>query len=262
MSVKIALAMAALSLTLNLVLSFLLVEQEGRIDELVALQQTDTTSPGRKGASSDALDDYARANDAKLLAMEAELGALRRRVQERGVPPLPSSHDLSPQGEEELLLAANGSPLQREIATALANEDTPLRQSLRGVLREEQERLREERREERRERMMQEFEAQFDLFAAENDLSLAQRQQVFPTLKEEREQISALMGARRDGEMSRAEILAQITTIRAETDAKVASSLDATQRASYEAMRQEEQSRFSRGGRNGRNGNQRSETAR
>lgn len=250
---KAAPALAVLSIVMTCILCVFMAQQRDQIQRLTLEQTQDEDNTLSSPYSPERSEAFQRETNARILALEGELGVLRRQLEARAA-----------QGDDfDVLLDEDGAPAtapfspaeQQALIAALNNPDAPVRERLRDVMREENAKLRDERQEERRTQMLIEIEERFTAFADLNKLDQRQRDVMLPKLKQESTQLFELRRARRDGDMTREEVREQVTSIRAETDAYIQDELSPDQLEIYTKAREDELSTGrGRGGRGGDEG--------
>ncbi|MEM1347721.1 MAG: hypothetical protein AAGI01_04130 [Myxococcota bacterium] len=250
------LAAAAVALTLGLALSAQVWAQRSQLAEMqdalerVRLQAQAGAPRGASGAQGTEMTRRVR-------ALEAEIGALRRRIVQAGGARSGAALDGSA-GPESLL--EGGPPTTRgdtgaieptpyEMQTVLAvleAEDPEVRERLEGIFNAQRDRMREERFSRRRARFEERAKERFEGFSNAAQLSTQQAEALEPLLVEERDQVSDVFQSARDGEIDRRAAREQIGVIRSATDEEAKAVLDAEQQAEYDKMREEEVAEFMR----------------
>lgn len=176
----------------------------------------------------------------RLLALEAEVAALRRRIGRGAQPGEPAG--------AERPSAEGGLPAdtRQAVLEVLGADESPVREQVRRAVSEQWEELREERRSRRQAHMEERARGRLERAMRDAPLSDAQTESVLLDLRVERERIGELF---RSGMHSEGfdEVRRRIGELRAETDEGMESVLSPEQVGRYRKMREEEDARFRRG---------------
>lgn len=237
MVAKIALIIGAVGLFGTI---FALVKQQQRLDELVALagKPLPSVASGTSAAPTTLLVRIQRL-ESRVSQLDQEVRIAAALGDRNGAASQPSA-----EGKEQRDKAVGRAADSRTaVLDTLESSDPQIRDRLKTVVREEQERLLEERREVRDERLADRTRERISALAARLSLSDAKVDLVSDALDAERAKISELFRqASEDFDLPHARLEAK--RIRDATDAQMKASLGDDEFAAYMEMRAEDRARF------------------
>jgi hypothetical protein len=233
----------------------IVISQVKRIAELETQVAEGGSSAGSPGQEIKGAQTQSRDLESRVARLEAQVlkGQVNTALASNRHP---NQAGQMPAGGPEKLLATPGQKAESaQILEVLESYDPQVRDRLKAVIQEEQDRLRDERWEMRNQRWQERTEKQISEFSENAKLSAQQSAEISTLLTSEREQISALFQQARQ-DMSFGEARQKARDLRDENDAKAKEILDEDQITAFMEMREE--SGFGRGSsrRQSRNQNQ------
>jgi hypothetical protein len=251
---RVLIGLVVVSLATSVALFFKTRSQESRIAELEEAMGKPSPGAAKTGAErgSNAVDS--RDMESRLARLEAQL--LKAQVNQKLAGAPGKSGVMNPYGEgpEKLVATEGQAAKQSDVLEVLESYDPQVRDRLKAVIQEEQDRLRDERWEMRNQRWAERTQKQIADFSEKAGLSAEQSAEISTLLNSERDQISALFqNARQD--MSFGEARNKARELRENNDAKAKEILDEGQYTAFMDMRAESGFGGGRGRRTNRNQN-------